>query len=148
MDGLKVSHGGWVVVADGEKALFLTNEGDGKFPNLTVMRLMEEENPPDREQGTDKPGRFNDGPSPHRSAVEETDWHRVAKERFADHISETLYKAAHRGDFKEIVIVAPPLVLGEIRKTMHKTVQEKVIAEIPKTLTNVPVGEIEKHLLD
>ncbi|TIO99116.1 MAG: host attachment protein, partial [Mesorhizobium sp.] len=30
---IKLKRGLWVVVADGEKALFLRNEGDSKFPN-------------------------------------------------------------------------------------------------------------------
>ena len=54
---------------------------------------------------------------------------------------------AHRGDFKEIVLVAPPLVLGELRKKLHQEVSDKVVGEIPKTLTNHAVYDIEKLLL-
>jgi protein required for attachment to host cells len=130
MDKLRLKHGLWVVVADGEKALFLENIGDATYPNLRVVREMENDNPAARDQGTDRPGRFNDGPSVHRSAVEETDWHRMA----------------HRGDFKEIVLVAPPLVLGEMRKKLHKEVGDRVVAEIAKTLTNHPIDEVEALL--
>ena len=70
----KLKHGIWVVVADGEKALFLENKGDGLYPDFVVVQEFAEENPPAREQGSDRPGRFNDGPSPHRSAVADTDW--------------------------------------------------------------------------
>lgn len=143
---LKLEHDLWVLVADGEKALFLRNAGDALHPNLEVVREEQEENPPTREQGTDRPGRFHDGPSPHRSAVEETDWHRLAKERFADDIAAKLYKLAHKGRFKKLVVVAPPLVLGEMRGKFHKEVADKVTAEIPKTLTNHPVAEIETIL--
>ncbi|RVD51545.1 host attachment protein, partial [Mesorhizobium sp. M2D.F.Ca.ET.140.01.1.1] len=87
-------------------------------------------------QGTDRPGRYSDGPTVHRSAVEDTDWHRLGKERFADDIAERLYKLAHRGEFEEIVLIAPPQVLGEMRQKLHKEVSGKVQAEIPKTLTN------------
>ena len=90
MEGFRLKHGIWVVVADGEKALFLRNEGDATYPNLEVVREVREENPPTREQGTDRPGRFNDGPSAHKSAVADTDWHRVEKERFADEIADRL----------------------------------------------------------
>ena len=116
MNNVKLKHGLWIVVADGEKALFLQNDGDAQYPNLQVVQEMEQENPATREQGRDRPGRYNDGPSVHRSAVEDTDWHRLGKERFADEIAERLYKLAHRGDFKEIVLIAPPLVLGEMRR--------------------------------
>ncbi len=146
MTGIKLKHDTWVLVADGEKALFLRNDGDALCPDLTVVRKLHDENPPTREQGTDRPGRHIDGPSAHRSAVEDTDWHRVAKERFADEIAERLYGLAHDGAFRDIVLVAPPLVLGELRKKLHKEVESRVVAEIPKTLTNQPIYEIEALL--
>ncbi|MGN6582400.1 MAG: baeRF12 domain-containing protein [Rhizobiaceae bacterium] len=144
MEGIKLEHGIWVLVADGEKALFLRNEGDREYPNLQVVREMTEENPPSREQGTDRPGRLNDGPSVHRSAVADTDWHKVAKERFADEIATRLYHMAHRGDYEHIVLVAPPVVLGELRKKLHKEVGEKIAAEVPKELTGHTTWDIEK----
>jgi len=144
MDGVKLEHGIWVLVADGEKALFLRNEGDREYPNLQVVREMTEENPPTHEQGTDRPGRLSDGPTAHRSAVADTDWHKVAKERFADEIAARLYRMAHRGDFERIVLVAPPVVLGELRKKLHKEVGEKIAAEVPKELTGHTTWDIEK----
>lgn len=146
MAAVRLQHDSWVVVADGEKALFLRNEGDAKYPNLEVFRELHDDNPPNRDQASDRAGRFNDGPNVHRSAVQETDWHRIEKERFAKEIAGRLYKAAHRGDYERLVIVAPPLVMGEMRKELHKAVSERVIAEIPKTLTNHTIDEIEKIL--
>jgi protein required for attachment to host cells len=146
MQNVKLKHGTWVMVADGEKALFLRNEGDMQYPNLEVIRVLHEDNPSAQEQVTDRPGRFNDGPGVHRGAVEETDWHRLSKERFAEEITQRLYKLAHKGDFDNIVLVAPPLVLGEMRKKLHKMVGDRVIAEIPKTLTNHALPEIESIL--
>lgn len=146
MPGIRLKRGIWVLVADGEKALFLRNEGDATYPDLSVVRKVEEENPPTREQGSDRPGRYSDGPTVHRSAVDDTDWHRLAKGRFAEDLAERLYKLAHRGEFDEIVLVAPPLILGEIRKKLHKEVVDKVSAEVPKTLTNLPVPDIEAIL--
>ena len=148
MNDVKLKHDIWVVVADSEKALFLKNDGDQQHPNLSVVREMHEENPPTREQGTDRPGRFNNGFSAHRSAVADTDWHRIAKDRFADEIAERLYKMAHRGDFEEVVLIAPPAVLGEMRKKLHKEVGDRVSAEIPKTLTNMPIADIENLLMN
>ncbi|WP_090330000.1 baeRF12 domain-containing protein [Nitratireductor aquibiodomus] len=147
MAEFRLVHDAWVVVADGEKALFLRNEGDATYPNLQVVRTIHEENPPSREQGTDRPGRLNDGHGAHRSAVDETDWHRIEKERFAVDVAERLYKLAHKGKFSKLVLVAPPLVLGELRKEMHKEVEDRVIGEVAKTLTNHTVGDIEKVLM-
>lgn len=146
MTEIRLKHGTWVVVADGEKALFLKNQGDTKYPNLEVVREMEQENPPTHEQGTDRPGRYNEGMSVRRSAIEETDWHRIAKERFADEIATLLYQYAHAEAFREIVLVAPPLVLGELRKKLHKEVDARITAEIPKTLTKHTISDIEEIL--
>nr|WP_210334996.1 host attachment family protein [Mesorhizobium mediterraneum] len=146
VNNLKLKRGLWIVVADGEKALFLENRGDTQYPDLQVVQEMEQANPATREQGSDRPGRYSDGPSVHRSAVEDTDWHRLGKERFADEIAERLYKLAHRGAFKEMVLIAPPQVLGDIRRKLHKEVAEKITVEIPKTLTNHTIVDIENLL--
>ena len=88
---ITLKHDLWVIVADGEKALFLRNQGDTQCPNLQVVQEMEQENPATRDQGSDRPGRYNDGPFIHRSAVQDTDWHRIGKERFADEVAERLW---------------------------------------------------------
>lgn len=147
MSGIMLKHDGWVVVADGEKALFLRNEGDARNPNLEVFREMAQDNPATREQGTDKPGRMHDASPAHRSGVQETDWHQIGKERFAKTVAERLYKYAHAGRFDKLVLVAPPTVLGDIRKELHPEVAERVVSEIPKTLTNHSVDKIENLLL-
>ena len=60
MNRIAIPHGAFVFVGDGQKALFLRNAGDEKFPNLKTERVFVEENPPTHEQGTDRPGRaFN-----------------------------------------------------------------------------------------
>jgi len=153
MASFRIEHDTWVLIADGEKALLLRNEGDAEYPNLQVVREIHEENPPTREQGADRPGRLRDdvgrGASGqhHVSAVQDTDWHRIAKERFADEIADRLYRMAHRGDYERIILVAPPLVLGEMRHKLHKEVEAKVVGEVAKTLTSHPVPEMEKILL-
>jgi protein required for attachment to host cells len=49
----KLAHGAWVFVGDGQKALFLINEGNEKFPNLRRLAVVEEhKDPPSREQGS------------------------------------------------------------------------------------------------
>lgn len=140
----KIPANAWVVVGDGEKALFMRNEGDEAFPNLTVVRDIEKLDPPTREQGTDTPGRAFNSVGDHRSAYEETDFHRLEKDRFAKELADRLYKAAHRGAFHKVIIVAPAGVLGEMRKNLHKEVERRVVFELAKELTNVPVYDIEK----
>ncbi|MEJ6388651.1 host attachment family protein [Gymnodinialimonas ulvae] len=140
--------GTWVLVADGEKALFLRNDGDADAPNLTVFREEEQDNPPTHEQGTHKPGRFNDGPQVQRSAVADTDWHWLEKERFASDMADILYKQAHHGKFERIIICAAPKILGELRQELHQVVTDKVVGEVDLVLTNHPIDEIAERIAD
>jgi protein required for attachment to host cells len=59
-------------------------------------------------------------------SVETTDWHELEKEHFADRIATTINKAAESGEMKEIVLIAPPRVLGELRKQLSAKAQTKV----------------------
>lgn len=144
MSGLKT--GTWVLIADGEKALLLENIGDEQDMHLEVIRKEEQANPETSEQGTDRPGRFNDGPSVHRSAVQETDWHTLEKHRFAKDLADMLYKSAHANEFDRLVLVAAPRVLGDLRAELHSEVTDRVVAEIAKTHTNAPIIDIERML--
>ncbi len=133
-----------VVVTDSEKALFLRHPTDPAEPHFEVVRIKERENPSDRAQSANRPGRMNDGGPGHKSAFDDTDWHELAKDRFAKDLSDILYTEAHKGAFDKLVLVASPQVLGVLRADMHKEVTDKIVADIPKTLTNHPVDKIEK----
>jgi protein required for attachment to host cells len=145
---LQIPHGTWILVGDGEKALFLRNDGDADFPNLVTMNVVHHDNPATHDQGSDRPGRYSNGPSVQRSAVENTDWHRVEKDRFAAELADQLRQPALDGAFSHLIVVAPPHVLGELRHAMDKHVQAKVLAEIDKNLTKHPVHEIERILVE
>ncbi|HEY9037636.1 MAG TPA: host attachment family protein [Roseovarius sp.] len=147
---VQLKPGTWVLVCDGEKALFLRNDGDAQAPDLNVVRIDEQNNPKDIDQSANRPGRMADKGPGHRSAFDDTDWHELAKERFASDLADRLYKQAHRGAYDHIVIVAAARTLGALRGELHKEVTDKVIAEIDKDLTNHPLDEVEqmvkKHL--
>jgi protein required for attachment to host cells len=134
------------MVGDGERAVFFRNEGDAVYPHLQVVDVMEQDNPRTSEQGTDRPGRTYSSVSTHRSAMQETNWHKPEKHRFAKEITDVLYAAAHRGQYSKLVIAAPPMIMGDLRKAMHKEVTDKIVAEVAKDLTNMPAPEIERVL--
>ena len=139
-----VSHNTLVLVGDGQKALFLRNKGNAQNVRLVVEQILEHDNPPTREQGTDRPGRSNASVGVARSAMEEADWHHIAKERFAVELADALYRHAHANLFEKLIIIAPPKILGNLRKAFHAEVAERVTGEIPKELTSHPVAEIER----
>ena len=148
MGGIRIAHNAWVLVGDGEKALFLRNEGEPFAPNLKVIQVLEHENPPNREQATDAPGRQTDGLGPQASSMEYTDWHVLEKERFARTLADALYKAAHAKKFRDLILVAPPSTLGALRKVLHPEVVACISAEVDKTLTGHSVDHIEKILAE
>lgn len=141
---IRLSKDTWVLVADGEKALFLRNITDAQNPHLEVIRKEEQDNPPTREQAANRPGRMHDGGPGQKSAFDDTDWHELAKDRFAAELADMLYTRAHKGRFDRIVLVAAPGILGELRNKLHQEVQSRVVGEIPKTLTNHTLDDIEK----
>ena len=135
-----------VLVADGRKLLFLRNQGDEARMDLHIEAHQEQQNPPTREQGTDVPGRsFTSGGR--RSAMEETDFHQIEEDRFAAEAATILRDRALDGDFKTLVVVAPPRTLGELRKHYHKEVASRIVHELNKDLTGFPVEDIEAALL-
>lgn len=143
----KLASGTWVLVADGEKALILENTGTRAAPTLAVIRELEQDNPSTRDQGASPPGRMYDTGPNQRSAMEQTDWHQLAEDRFAKDAAELLYAYAHQNRFKEIVLCAAPRLLSELRKALHPEVAGRVIGEVPKDLTNHPIDEITRHLV-
>ncbi len=146
MSAVRIEHNAWVMVGDGEKALFFRNEGDAVHPNLEIVDVLEQDNPKSSEQGTDRPGRAFSSIGSRRSAMQETNWHKLEKHRFAKEIADMLYTAAHRGAFDKLVIAAPPMIMGDLRKAIHKEVSDRIVAEVPKDLTNMPAGAIERLL--
>ena len=146
MTGVMIDHDAWVMVGEDQKALFFRNEGDATYPNLEIVQVLEQDNPSTREQGSDRPGRTHSSVGTARSAMQETNWHKLEKHRFAKDIADALYSAAHSGRYDKLVIAAPPMIMGDLRKAMHKEVSDKVVAEVSKDLTNMPPHEIEKIL--
>ncbi len=138
----------WVAVADGEKAVILRNDDIDARPSLRLVDREEFDNPPSREQAAARAGRNNDGRAGgmRKSAFDETDFHRLAKEQFARAFAARLNKAARAGAFDRLVVIAPPATLGELRAEYDADLKKRLVGEIDRDLTKHPVAEIEKHV--
>ena len=144
-----LDHGSLVLVGDGQKAIFLQNAGDARYPNFRIIAVLNQENPPTHEQGTDAPGRsFARAGTNRRSSVNATDWHDIREERFVQKAAAELQRLADELDVKSIVIVAPPRALADLRIALPQSINQRVIAEIDKDFTNHPVGGIEKRIME
>jgi len=138
---MKIGNGTLVIVVDGAKMLLFKNDGDAKYPVLTTLAHEDIQNPPSKGQGSDTPGRTFSSSDGRRSSYSETDWHRQAQEKFAAHAEAELERAAS-GDEAGIVVIAPPRMLGELRKHYGKRVKQRLLAEIPKDLAGHMTDDI------
>jgi protein required for attachment to host cells len=144
---MKLKTGEWVVVADGSRGLILVNEGTAMEPQLKVTRTYGQDNPRTSDQGSERPTLTFESGSHRRSAEAMTDLHQRAEDRFVKGMMDDLAKEAAAGSFEHVVIVAPPVALGVMRKAAGKDLAGRVAAWIDKDLTKAPVPEITKSIV-
>jgi protein required for attachment to host cells len=147
MSELKLDRGEWVVVCDGAKALILENVGSRAEPNLKTREVFQQPDAKTSEIGTDEPGRAFASVGTARSAVEQTDFHEQAEQRFLSDLVGHLDKALIAGQAKSLTVVAAPRALGMLRQAYSAHVKQALRAEIGKDFVKMPVPEIEKHLV-
>ena len=98
------------------------------------------------ELGTDRPGRSFDLVGSGRHAMESpSDLHREQKRQFARRVAETIRARQATKSFDRLVLVAPPVTMGDLRAALDK-VKAAVAAEVVADLTNTPMSEIPAHL--
>ena len=146
MTKLAIPHDTWVFIGDGQKALFLRNDGDATTLNLKAERVFAEDNPPAHEQGADHPGRAVKSGG-RRSSMEMTDYHELEKHHFAQRSAAAMEKIVRDRNVKALIIVAPPRTLADLRDAFHPDVKSRIVAEINKDLTKHTVADIERHLV-
>jgi protein required for attachment to host cells len=133
-----------VLVTDGRKTLFFRNEGDSNQIDLrTEAHDQREDVSSAGELATDAPGTVQQSAGYGHSTYEETDFKQLEEDRWAHSAAEQVNKRALANDFDNLVIVAPPKTLGELRKKLHKEAERRVICEIPKEMTGRPIPDIE-----
>ncbi|TDK25993.1 host attachment protein [Luteimonas aestuarii] len=121
-----------VVVADGGGARVFTNKGEDGALSLHQFDVLELMNMND------------DGPAgrmPGESRGEQID-----EATFAKQLALGLNDAALKHRFEHLVLVADPVTLGRMRPLLHKETQQRMLAEVGKTLTNAPLEAIERAL--
>ena len=136
-----------VLVADGRKALFL-RKSDGQSSGLRTELVLTDENPPTREQGTDRPGHVMKSlATQRRSGLEPTDWHDIEEHRFARRVAAKVEELVHARRVEAIFVAAPPRTLAELRRSLNDDVKQRIVVELDKDLTGHSVADIEKHIL-
>ena len=81
------------------------------------------------------------------SAVEpRQDPKRAAKEDFVKLVADELAAEHERGAFDQLMLVAPPRVLTELKQKLAKPVADLVVKDLQKDLTKVPDHDLTEHL--
>jgi protein required for attachment to host cells len=128
----KIAADAWIVVADGERARVFRNRGDGGRIALHQVDVLEA-------QAID-----DDGPA--GSVPPEQTGQQLDEATFAKQLAQRLNAAALADDFTQLVLVADPQTLGQMRPLLHKETLQRQVGELAKTLTNAPVEDIERAL--
>lgn len=137
----------WILVADGGGARIFESVGQGRGVHLVSGTESRVDNPASHELGQERPGRVYESVGTARHAVEpKRDPHRALEALFANQLATMLANYSANNSFDRLVIVAPPAMLGELRKDIKPALREKVIAEIDKDLSKVPSNEIAAHI--
>jgi protein required for attachment to host cells len=126
--------GAVVAVADGEKLALFHNTGDEANPSLAAMPE------PDVETVNSGSG------SGHSNSSANPDGGQAAEDGFAGGIAEMLNKRVLEGKITDLIIIAAPRTLGELRKSYHKKLEDVLRGEISKDLTGHAVNDIEKAI--
>ena len=137
----------WIVVADGAHvAAIETAAGDPQLHPVEDMHFSTEL-PPTHELVRDRVGRSFESVGSARHAKDgRTDPHRELKRQFAKKVAATLRASLAEGRFEHLILIAPPVTLGDMRAAFPKPVRERIRAELPQDLVKMPPRKLRRHL--
>ena len=121
-----------IVVADGQKAIFLRNTA-----HSGPVSLHEEERLTPKNLAGEGPS----GSRPNEQTPHQTD-----EATFAKQLAHRLFTLKEAGGFDALVLAADPQTLGQMRPALHKTVERALVRTLNKDLTNHSTAEIEAAL--
>jgi protein required for attachment to host cells len=135
----------WVLIADGAHAKILKRSSSGLKPLSGLT--FDIDLPASHEILTDRPGRTfeSEGPTRHAKA-NPTDPHRELKRAFAKMIAGVLKAKLADKQYDQLVMVAPPTTLGDLRSALPKNVRERIITELAHDLVKTPHSQLWHQL--
>jgi protein required for attachment to host cells len=137
----------WFVLVNGAEArILLRRSGQPHDFEVVIEKQSPEAQLHGHELVTDRQGRSYESAAPSRHAVEGTDPHKIAMTRFESSIADLINQAAEQGQFEQLVLVAPPHTLGDMRKALSEKAKERLILEEGKDLLGMPDHEMKTRL--
>jgi protein required for attachment to host cells len=134
------------VIADGEHARFVRPAADNALHSDAAMDSFSAHKQ-SADLGSDHPGASSQsGSSAHHTFAPRHDLHAMQKDKFARAVAEQLNEAGAAKAFDELVIVAPPHTLSEIRRDLNAATDAMVIGTLQKDLVKTPDDELWPHV--
>ena len=138
----------WLVVADSSKArIFTTDSRTGPINEIQSI-VHSEARLHEQKMTSDLSGRSNGnggGGNTYQAKVSPKDQENI---NFAKDIAHELDAARKQDKFKQIILVAPPDFLGNLRNSLNAQTQKLVGLELAKNLSQLKANEISEHLAD
>jgi protein required for attachment to host cells len=136
----------WYVIADSGRARFVAQDENGAF--RTVLSFVASDmHKRSSDLGRDRPARVKESANTARHAVEpRRDLHEAAKEDFIALVAEEIAAEHGNGQFDQLVLVAPPKVLPELKQKLSKPMAALVVTDLQKDLTKIPDHDLTEHL--
>jgi protein required for attachment to host cells len=131
---MKVPHKALVALANGERFLLMRNVGQPFEPKLEKVSELDLELT-----------NFSAGVR-HQDPVERDGSTELDELAHGAAIAEWLNNKTLNGEAEPLVIAADPKTLGQIRQHCHKELQNRIVGELAKDLTNQPLESIERAL--
>ena len=122
---MKVPHNAHVALVDGEHFVLMRNTGPIFEPKLELVAEPKIKATVNGEGASDDRGGLSTAGS-HADLAEIA--HGVA-------VAQWLNANALNGEIEQLVVVADPRTLGEMRPHFHKVLQARIVAELAKDLT-------------
>ena len=136
----------WVVVADNSRARIFTAETPSSALVEVDSIVHPEARMHDRDITSDLPGRGSGSGGARHSYEGETDAKDYENVGFARRIAGFLDDARKSAKFKQLIIVAAPSLLGNLRSGLNDQTRKLVSLELDKNLSQLTPVEIRKHM--
>ena len=136
----------WYAIADGGRARFVERDENGAFRTVANFESTDL-HARTTDLGTGRPTKVQDSAGAGRHAVEpRSDLKEQAKEDFVKLVADALAAEHGRGQFDQLMLVAPPGVLTELKQKLAKPIADLVVKDLQKDLTKVPDHDLTRHL--
>lgn len=137
----------WILVADRARArIFSTDWPIGE--QLTEVEDLVDEYGllSERDTLTDGPTSFSSYGTTRHSGEPQTDFAHRTAQKFVRRITNRLEQGRQTGDYGRLVLVVPPMLLGELRDALPRPLAKLVIQELPQNYAQLTANQIAEHL--